>query len=406
MLLAAAAPARAQLASYGEQLTVHLLTIGTGDAVWEKYGHNALWIRDPVAGTDLVYNYGVFDFSSPGYWGRFIRGDWLYELAVWPARETLAMYEMDNRTIVRQELNLTGEQKADLAAFLEWNARPENREYLYDYFRDNCSTRIRDVIDSAVGGTLRAATDTVPTGTTFRWHSRRLMAGMPVVYTGLTAGLGPEADAPISAWEEMFLPEKLMERVRELEVSGGEGERRPLVLSEEVVVAAQDRQPDRDEPPSWTPIYLGLGLLISALLTWLGRGAPRAAAARAGFAAVASIWCLLVGVGGVLLLGLWALTNHTAAHRNENLLQFDPLALPLVVLIPALAFGASWARGPARMLAYAVAGLSLLGLLVQVLPGLDQVNGEIIALMLPPNLALAWGVSRLVGGDERPALRR
>src|SRR5690606_33299600 len=136
----------------------------------------------------------------------------------WPARETLAMYEMDNRTIVRQELDLAGAQKAELAAFLEWNARPENREYLYDYFRDNCSTRIRDVIDSVLGGRLRAATDTVATGTTFRWHSRRLMAGMPVVYSGLTAGLGPEADEPISAWEEMFLPEKVMERVREMQV--------------------------------------------------------------------------------------------------------------------------------------------------------------------------------------------
>ena len=163
LLLVAAIPGRAQLASYGDQLTVHLLTMGTGDAVWEKYGHNAIWVRDPVAGTDWVYNYGVFDFNSPGYWGRFIRGDWLYQLAVWPARETLAMYEMDNRTIVRQELDLTGEQKAELAAFLEWNARPENREYLYDYFRDNCSTRIRDVIDSVLGGSLRAATDTVPT---------------------------------------------------------------------------------------------------------------------------------------------------------------------------------------------------------------------------------------------------
>ena len=103
----------------------------------------------------------------------------------------------------------------------------------------------------------------------------------------------------------------------------------------------------------------------------------------------------------LLLLALWTLTNHTAAHRNENLLQFDPLALPLIVLIPALALGATWAHGPARTLAFAVGALSVTGWIIQVLPGLDQVNGEIIALMLPPNLALAWGVSQLAALSER-----
>ena len=403
LLLAATGPAPAQGEAYGEQLTIYLVTMGTGDAVWEKYGHNALWVRDPIAGTDLIYNYGVFDFNAPGYWGRFVRGDWLYQLAVWPAREALLMYERDNRTIVLQELDLTGDQKAEMNAFLEWNAQPENRDYLYDYFRDNCSTRIRDVLDAVLGGTLRAATDSVPTATTFRWHSRRLMAGMPVVYTALNAGLGPESDQPISAWEEMFLPEKLMEWVREVQVTGEDGGSRPLVRSEEVMYEAQGRSPDREAPPSWIPVYLAIGTLLAGVMVLLARGAHTSSAARAGFAITASIWSLLVGFGGLLLLGLWLLTNHTAAHRNENLLQFDPLALPLVVLVPALVFGARRARGPARTLALAVAAFSVVGLLMQVVPGLDQVNGEIIALMLPPNLALAWGVMRLA---EDPAATR
>src|SRR5690606_12461186 len=224
--------------------SVYLLTMGSGDAVWEKYGHNALWIHDPVRGTDWVFNYGVFDFDSPGYWSRFVRGDWLYQLAVSDIGQTLAQYEYLNRTVVAQELDLSGAQKAELAAFLEWNYRPENREYLYDYFRDNCSTRIRDAIDRVLGGTLRAATESVPTETSFRWHSRRLIAGTPVVYTGLHAGLGPRADRPISAWEEMFLPEKLQEAVGSLEVVASTGSRGPLVRSERVLYEAVDRAPD------------------------------------------------------------------------------------------------------------------------------------------------------------------
>lgn len=384
--------AAAQDGAHGEQLSVYLLTMGSGDAVWEKYGHNAIWIHDPVRGTDWVFNYGVFDFDSPGYWSRFIRGDWLYQLAVSDIGQTLAQYEYLNRTVVAQELALSGPQKAELAAFLEWNYRPENREYLYDYFLDNCSTRIRDAIDRVLEGTLHAATESVPTGTSFRWHSRRLMAGSPVVYTGLHAGLGPAADRPISAWEEMFLPEKLQEAVGALEVVGPGGSLRPLVRSERVLYEAVDRPPDREVPPGWIPTFLAIGVLIAATLAGLAVGARRSAASRLGFVTLGTLWSLLMGLGGVLLAALWVFTNHTAAHRNENLLQFNPAALPLVFLIPAVVYGARWARGPARTLAAVLVTLSLVGLLMQLLPGRDQVNGEIIALTLPGNLALGWAL--------------
>jgi hypothetical protein len=376
----------------GEELSVFLLTMGTGDAVWEKYGHNAIWIHDPVRRTDWVFNYGVFDFDSPGYWGRFIRGDWLYQLAVADIGQTLAQYEYLNRTVVAQELDFTGAQKAELAAFLEWNYRPENREYLYDYFLDNCSTRIRDALDRVLDGRIRAATDSVPTNTTYRSHSRRLMAGDPVVYAGLHAGLGPAADRPISAWEEMFLPEKVHEQVRELRIEGDGGAPRPLVLSERVLYQAVGRASDREVPPTWIPGFLLIGASIAAALVLLARSAPRSPAARFAFAALGGVWSLLIGVGGLLLLGLWAFTNHTIADRNENVFQFVPLALPLVLLVPALAYRVGWSRRPARILAAAVAVVSVLGLLLQLLPGLDQVNGEIIALMLPVNVALGWAV--------------
>lgn len=395
-LLLVAAPAAAQ--QPGDHLTVYLLTMGTGDQVWEKYGHNAIWIQDAAAGSDWVYNYGVFDFDSPGYWGRFVRGDWLYQLAVSDIVQTLAQYRYLNRTVVAQELALSGPQKLELQRFLEWNYLPENREYLYDYFLDNCSTRIRDAIDRVLGGTIREATGAVPTETTFRWHSRRLMAGSPVVYTALNAGLGPAADRPITAWEEMFLPEKLQERVREVSVAGEGGAPRPLVAGERVLHEAVGRAPDRQAPPQWIPIYLAIGVLLAALLAGLGWAAARSRAAGAAFVLLGTGWMLLVGIGGLLLVALWALTNHTVAHRNENLFQFAPLALALVVLLPAGVLGARWASRPARIVGLLVGGLAVLGMLVQVFPGFDQVNGEIIALMLPPNLAVAWVLARL---DER-----
>lgn len=378
-----------------QELSVFLLTMGPGDLVWEKFGHNAIWVRDPAAGTDLVYNYGVFDFDSPGYWGRFIKGDWIYQLAVHTVDETLAMYRYFDRTVIAQELNLTEAQKAELRDFLEWNARPENREYRYDYYADNCSTRLRDALDRVLDGALRAQTAGAPTSTTYRWHSRRLIAADRLAYAGLAAGLGPAADRPISRWEEMFLPEKLMERVREVRVDRA-GALQPLVLEERALYRAAAREPSREEPPSWIGWFLLIGMSAGALVAGLAEATRRGSrAGRFALAALSGLWGLVIGTGGLILLGLWTLTNHTIAHANENLLHFDPLALGLALLVPAVAYGARWAAAPAWWLAMTVAGLSVLGFAAQILPGLDQVNGEIIALVLPVHLGVAWAVHRI-----------
>jgi hypothetical protein len=280
-LVLAAAPARAQapapvLPDTG--LTVVLLTMGQGDFVWEKFGHNALWIHDPAAGTDNVYNYGVFDFKAPDYWPRFLKGNWLYMLGVYDIRNTIYQYQYFNRAMWAQELNLTPAQKREVQAFLVNNALPPNAEYLYDYYRDNCSTRIRDVLDRVVGGRLRAATADSLTGTTFRWHSERLIADDQPAYFGLAGGLGPAADREINAWEEMFLPFKVQQQVRRIRVPDASGREVPLVAREWTMLQAPGRTAERPAPPLRTPFYLLAGLLIAGTLFLLGSRAAAGAA--------------------------------------------------------------------------------------------------------------------------------
>jgi hypothetical protein len=404
-LILAGRPALAQTGPSTEP-KIFLLTMGPGDAVWERFGHNALWVHDPAQGTDWVYNYGVFDFNSPGYWSRFVKGDWIYQLAVADIYGTLQAYRYYDRTVTAQELNLTPAQARELQGFLEWNARPENAEYLYDYYRDNCSTRVRDVIDRVLGGALHQATAAEPTGTTYRWHSHRLVQGDAMTYTGLSLGLGPAADRPISRWEEMFLPGKLQERIRELQVPDSTGGLVPLVLTEQVLYDAAARTAEPDAPAPVLVRYLSFGLGLGSLLLilgWAGAGkGVRRLIGRIGFSLVAGSWTLLIGGGGLLLTVLWALTNHSIAYRNENLLQANPLALPLVVLLPALALGVQWASRPSLWLSGAVALASILGALLHLLPWFDQVNAEIIALTLPVNLALAWAVHRLIRYPPSP----
>lgn len=387
-----------------------LLTMGQGDEVWEKFGHNAIWIHDPERGTDWVYNYGVFDFNSPGYWNRFVRGNWIYQLAVFDIYTTLLEYQYRDRTVIAQELNLSREEFEELREFLEWNAQPENAEYLYDYYRDNCSTRVRDLIDMVTGGALYEATGETPSGTTYRWHSYRLVDGDLPVHTGLAIGLGPSADRPITVWEEMFLPGALMERVREIEIPGPDGEPVPLVRGEQILYEARGRAAEAAEPSSLILHYLIAGLLIGGAFLAVGghlgyhESAERVEddeyrgptiltrLAQVGLVILGVGWALSSGAAGILLTGLWAFTNHSIAHRNLNLFQLDPLAIVLVVTIPALLFGAQWARRPSELLTRVIAAGSVFGALLQLTPWFSQGNGEIIALAVPANLGLAGAV--------------
>lgn len=392
----------ASAAEPGSELTIYLLTMGQGDLFWEKFGHNALWVRDAAAGTENVYNYGTFDFYQQNYFLRLIRGTMLYWLHVAPIEHVVLEYERTGRAMWAQELNLTPSQKLEMQRFLQWNAQPENREYVYDYYRDNCSTRLRDVIDAVVAGQLRAATESVPGLGTYRSHTQRLLADLGWPHPGMELALAAPADRPLTRWDELFLPMQLQSALRELTVARPGGAQVPLVTDEQEVLPLQ-RTPTRGEAPSWFGWYLAAGMLIAALIA----GAARLHLSRPRwawpFAGVAALWVLLSGFGGVLLLGLWLLTNHWVAFANENLLQFDPLALPLALLLPSMAFGARWAERPALLLALAVGALSLLGLALQLLPQFDQANASVIALSLPPNLALAWSVWALSRRRQRPA---
>jgi hypothetical protein len=108
----------------GENLVVYLMTIGQGHAIWEKFGHNAIWVEDRATGQAIAYNYGIFDFEQPGFYKRLAGGNMLYQMVPFDARRLTEAYTADDRTIWLQELALSPRQRTDLLTFLEWNARP------------------------------------------------------------------------------------------------------------------------------------------------------------------------------------------------------------------------------------------------------------------------------------------
>ena len=372
------------------ELTVYLMTMGPGKRVWERFGHNAIWIHDPVQGTDKAYNYGLFDLRQENFVIRFIQGRMWYWMQGFPAESYVRLYRRANRSVWLQELEMTAQAKRELAEFLEWNERPENRFYHYDYYRDNCSTRIRDALDRALGGRIKEGTLNLPAGTTYRFHTRRLTSNDPLVYTGLLLALGQPVDRPISAWEEMFLPLSLREHLRRISVVNA-GIEKPLVKSERTLFESTDTRPP-DRPRFLLPYYLASGLLIGGAAFALGRVARRSRAGRTGFVIAAALWAILVGIGGIVVAYLWAFTDHAAAYRNENVLQVSFLALLLLWWVPKL-LGAG--DRPAWRLAMLLVAMSALGLLLKLLPQFSQVNGEVIALLLPAHLGVATGIAQL-----------
>lgn len=380
---------RARAIASPDSLQVFLLTFGPGDRVWERFGHNALWVHDGPAGTDRVYNWGIFDFEQENFFPRLLAGRMRYRLAVFSLRGTLRQYRRTDRSVFLQELRLTPAQRNALQRRVRVNYRPENRRYAYDPYRDNCSTRIRDHLDRVLDGRLRAATDTIATGRTWRSHTLRLLRRDPLPHLGLAVGMGQPADREITAWQGMFLPLRMRRRVRSVRVDGS-GTAQLVAREDTLYLASRPAVPGR--PPDRTLPFLLASTLLAAStagLGWLAARGGRRARALLGAAGVG--WCVLVGIAGTLMAAAWALTDHWFLYRNENLFLANPLFLVLAVPV-ALSARTGADRGTRRTaarLARGLAAVGLLGALLQALPGFDQVNGAAVALFLPAHVGLA-----------------
>ena len=372
----------------GSELTVTLVTIETGERLWERFGHNAIWLHNALTGADDLYDYGRFSFEKPHFVLRFLQGRMWYSMG----HETnvpgiLEAYARTGRKIWAQELDLTPAQRAALQEFLVENWRPENREYFYDYYRDNCSTRIRDAIDRVLGGAIRRYGQQ-PSSLTWRDETRRLNENHKLIYTGMLLALGRPVDEIMTRWEQMFLPMRLREHLDSLQLPPDSAEAalspsRPLVKSERVL-SEGGRWPVPDRPTSWLAGYLIVGLLLGGL--FLALGATRA------FLPAATLWFLILGALGLLLTYLSGFSHHVATYRNENLLLCNVLSLAAAGLLPSALRGRSWAREPARKLVWLLSALVVLGLGVTLV--VPQHNAELIALLLPVQLGVLLGLER------------
>ena len=389
------APVPTTVTEPGAELTIWLLTAGVGEQVWEKFGHNAIWIHDASSGTDSVFHWGLFDFRQPHFIPRFLQGRMLYSMGGFTLESTLEDYRYLDRTVWAQRLELTPAQRVQIRDFIRWNEQPQNRNYLYNYFVDNCSTRVRDVLDRALGGALSIAKQT-PSRYSFRDEAVRLTQEDFPLSTGIDIGLGRPSDHRMTVWEEMFLPMALHDFAKKIVVHDASGGRLPLVSKEVVLYVSRTHQ-EPAAPPRWAARYLAIGMVIALALAVVGFAGVRARE-RGGLAAAAmagvvfSFFALAVGVLALLLSLLWAVTNHTFAHRNENLLLFNPVWLVLIVSAPMLLTRgrATWSSA----LAWIGVVSAVVGLLLHAVGASRQDNLPLFALVLPPITVFALVLQR------------
>ena len=350
----------------GEDLEVSLVTYGPGAIYWERFGHDAIRIRDRVSGESGDINYGVFDFSDSSFLLNFARGHMRYMIDIATSDINQQDYIDAGRSVLVQRLALTPAQAEALRAFLLWNLQPENQSYDYDYLTSNCSTRIRDALNTVVGGALQSALTTRSAPMTYRQQIDRLMSAQPWLMLLMDLGLGPSSDRPLNEWQESFVPMVLAREIRSVHVPDDRGGMQPLV-TEEHEVSPNLLKPPRTLPPNLT-WPLGIAGVAIALAILLSRSR------YPGLSTYLSIAFLVIaGLLGTVLLALWTLTTHHAAWANANLLVFNPFAFGMIGAMWRSRNGNDGGRLVRTMVGIQL-GTALVGLCIHLLPGSTQQN--------------------------------
>lgn len=316
MLFCGGQSARSQRVS--DDITVSVLTCSPGQLIYELYGHTAIRVVDHTLGTDVVFNYGVFDFTRENFEWHFLLGETDYMVMPLPYVVFAEEYVRRGSSIVSQELNLTREEANELYNSLIENARPENKMYRYNYLTNNCSTKVRDIIEQCVHGTVAYKEQDKQTyrQSLHEWTSQ---------YSWTEAGedllLGATTDTLLDDRSAQFLPEYLRSYLTDATIFDSVNNARPLLKGDEVVLLEARDMPRGEEFPV-SPLQCGIifvaVMVVIAAIEYLTRY---------------QLWfvdLLLmpgVGVAGLLVTFMFFFSEHPSVDTNWQIWVLNPLPL-------------------------------------------------------------------------------
>lgn len=317
--------ADAQSLLVNDSAQISLITCSPGPEVYEKFGHTAIRYVDPSTHQDIVFNYGIFDFNQPGFYYKFVKGETYYMLGVYDTQLFLPQYALRNSQVTEQVLNLTREEKQRLMDALFQNYMPENRNYLYNFVFDNCSTRPRDRI-LQLFKEKQIKYNHPDDNRTFREWVAEYAGSKTWLMVGIDLVFGKDADKTASKWQTMFLPEVLSREFSRVQVMQNDSVLRPLIKSETILIAKKEN-PEKSglfqEPVFATLLILIVGVIITIYEFRKKRNLK----------IFDSLLMLVTGLAGVIIFYLMFFSIHPLVKMNVNLLWCNPLNIILGVMI-------------------------------------------------------------------------
>ncbi len=295
-------------------MRVSLVTCGPGyEEVYEVFGHTAIRVIDSAAHTDMVYNYGTFNGFEKNFELKFMQGKLLYYLSVYPFKDFLPEYIERRRSVTEQVLEMTDSQKKAFVAYLDWNAEPENRSYKYDFFYDNCATRIRDLFPETIGKDFKFG-KILPADTkmTFRDIINQYFYATKWERFGINILLGSRIDKVMTDKDIMFLPDYLLKGIE-----GATDNSNNIAAAPVVMLPGGPAKPNNLSGPlvlTCSIALLTIGGLTIKRLRVLGK-------------IMSTTLLLVTGLLGCLILVMWFATNHQGCGNNFNILWCLPTNL-------------------------------------------------------------------------------
>lgn len=309
-----------------EKVDFYLLTVGVGDELAARYGHTGIRVVNHVDKTDVVFNWGKFYFDSPLFAVNFYRGDLTYSMGVRTYRGDVEHHVEDSRRMVQEQINLNSKQKRKLLEKIAWNAKPENRDFKYQYWFKNCSTIPRDYLDEVLEGQVRAKYYSEHSGKTFRDYVRSNLSMTPMMIPVLDTIMNSKIDREMTQWEEMFLPEKLRQYLMGMNAVDLEGNPlvgKPLLTGSTVIT---------DLPENYRDFRIDYFILSGSLILFFVLAAVsvfrtvKAGPAKYKFiGAGLMVFGLVGGILGPLMLLNWLFSGHPDIWHNANLMLFTPM---------------------------------------------------------------------------------
>jgi hypothetical protein len=304
--------------------TAYLLTCGPGTETYSIYGHSALRIIIPEKNFDSVYNWGVFDFDTPNFAWKFAKGRLDYMLADQSLKSFLGAYVFEQRYVYSQKINLDANEVRILVNLINENLKPENRKYRYDFFYDDCSTRIRDLLEKAVGEKLKYPPSEQGKIPTFRDMVARYQNPFPWLRFGVDLIMGSTADKKAVFRDRMFLPIDLKNELSETLVNRS-GKMIPLLQNPEVLVdfrAPIVRQNFFTAPPFVFTVIITLILILASLIK-----------SRKLIRIIDIVIYSIFSILSVLMIFFNFFTDHLQMKWNLNIIWLNPFILICLAML-------------------------------------------------------------------------